>query len=317
MTADSKLSGLMPDHARQRFADVAYDISAAESSAFSQLPAVAAKAAAISGHWEFMAPAQVVDAFLRDSDAFPASAQPAGLNRLRRAAVAQLALHHFTPADRLSPGVIACYPALFERIADFLTSPDAEDYGADYLAKDVRFALGLTVPAGVLSIDLRYRVSPKLVARNLGNNGGLAAAAAYFKSGPVGRWYNDHLDLRDMAEFNPAGWTRCFVILAEMLEANPDVKGITGVSWFYDPVLTEISPRMAYLRRTQVDNGAFLVRIGPGPEHTANATATSPTRRQLVESGQYTPTCYLIAWPRGPLIDWARRLRTDPNLAFA
>ena len=273
------------------------------------LPALAAAARRISWHWDFDAPSQVFDDWLVEEAEHDRQ-------RLKRVLVARLLLEHFAVEDRVPGCVAELYPGFFERLAQFLRDTLETAYDQDYFAKDVRYALGLTVPAGVLSIDLRYRIGPKIVLRAAAR-GEPAGLVAYCRWRGWARWYNDHLDLRDREGFNPAGWTECFVRLARMLEINPGAHGVVGVSWFYDPAVTEISPRLAYLRRTQVENGAFLVRMEPSEEHTRNATATSAARRKLVEDGHYTPTGYLIAWPRARLIDWARRLKDDPRLAFA
>ena len=120
------------------------------------------------------------------------------------------------------------------------------------------------------------------------------------------RWYNTHIDPRDMSEFNPVGWTQSFSRIADMLEINPAVCGAAGVSWYYDPKVGEISPNLAYLRRNQMENGAFSLRLGPGAQHTSNALFASRMRQALYESGSYVPTAYLIAWPRTKLIAWTR-----------
>jgi len=79
----------------------------------------------------------------------------------------------------------------------------------------------------------------------------------------LGRWYDTHLDPREMSDFNPMGWTASFCRIADMLEINRKVCGAAGVSWYYDPKVGEISPALAYLRSNQVDNGAFSLRLGP------------------------------------------------------
>jgi len=80
---------------------------------------------------------------------------------------------------------------------------------------------------------------------------------------------------------------------------------MVGTSWFYDPQLLAISPRLAYLQTTPLAHGAFLVRHGSGAIHTELATATSPTRRALAEKGSYIPVCYSLVWPRAELVRWA------------
>jgi len=103
--------------------------------------------------------------------------------------------------------------------------------------------------------------------------------------------------------------------MAGMLELNPDVKGVAGVSWFYDPQVALISPHLAYLL-TPTHYGAFLARMGSDRHHIENAIVRSSVRRRLYEEGRYLPTCYLLAWPRRALIAWAHRLRAEPSACF-
>ena len=101
-----------------------------------------------------------------------------------------------------------------------------------------------------------------------------------------------------------------------MLALNPDVGGVTGVGWIYDPKVSEISPRLGYVQQTQAWHGAFLANMGTSSHHVANAVFKSPTRRKLCDEGKYIPTCYLIAWPRRALIKWSARLKLDPSIGF-
>jgi hypothetical protein len=130
----------------------------------------------------------------------------------------------------------------------------------------------------------------------------------YLLSSAWGRWYNTHLDPRDMEEFNERGWIASFCRVAHMLELNRSVCGAAGVSWYYDPKVGEISPELAYVRRNQIENGAFSLRLGPAPQHTKNAIYASRVRQERYKRGDYLPMGFLIAWPRKPLIAWARSL---------
>jgi hypothetical protein len=302
---------------RAQLIDVAGDVHPTEAALLrDRLPAAAARARAVSGHWDFAAPANALDSLLLNQGVFPEAVSESGRDRMRRAAVARCVLEHFRVDDRMPASVVSLYEEFWSRLGTFLTTAAPEGYDDDYFAKDVRYALGLTVPCGALQIDLSYSVGPKLILRDIRASRSLAAASAYLRARGWGRWYNDHLDLRDMSEFTPAGWTACFARFAEVLALNPTVRGVTGISWFYDPKVAEISPRLAYVQVTQTENGAFLANMGTDAHHVENATVRSPIRRRLYEEGKYLPTCYLLAWPRGPLLRWAERLPGDPALAF-
>ena len=123
--------------------------------------------------------------------------------------------------------------------------------------------------------------------------------------------YNMHMDSHDphlMQEYNPEGWHRFYVNVARLMELKKEIKGIYGVGWLFDPKLEEISPRLAYLRKIVVDNGGKLFYIGPTENARIDALAKSTTRRKLYEEGKYTPTDYMVFWPRRALIKWAKRL---------
>jgi hypothetical protein len=112
-----------------------------------------------------------------------------------------------------------------------------------------------------------------------------------------------------LGDFNPAGWDRCYELVAELLAARQEFLGMVGGSWFYDPAIAGISPHLTYLAETPVNGGAFRVRMGEFADDTEMATATSQTRRGLVEAGKYVPARWLLIWPRKPLLAWAASRR--------
>ncbi len=308
------LNNLMHRDTVAVFREIESDVSIDEHAALVEsLPRTAQAAREVAGHWDFSAPSKVVDGWL--ASRYP-SYQDSDILRLRKAIVARLCLYHFSVGDRLPPSIIDLYPGFFARLARFLSNKVTHRYKQDFYCKDIRYALGLTVPCGALQIDLRYRIGPKLVLRSMLHYKSPRAAWDYAKALSWGRWYNGHIDPREMAEFDPQGWTAAYTRIAAAIALNPAVCGIVGVSWFYDPEVTRISPAMAYPRRTQVDNGAFLLRLGPGPEHTKNALYGSMQRQELYQSGRYIPTCFLVAWPRRPLLRWAREAGHNEALRF-
>jgi len=110
--------------------------------------------------------------------------------------------------------------------------------------------------------------------------------------------YRIHTEIRYLKNYNEAGWDASYHKMSLLMRENPAIRGAIGTSWFYDPALEEISPRLAYLRKRPAENGAYLHYDGPGDIHTERATTSSETRRDLYEKGQYTPTCYTILWAR-------------------
>ena len=177
---------------------------------------------------------------------------------------------------------VACATFLHDRVNG--------TYDDDFFAKDVRYALGLTVPCGALQFDLNGVVGPKLIARDLVATRSLRSTAGYLASRGWGRWYSNHIDLRAIKEFTPEGWTASFARIAELLALNPSVRGVAGVAWFYDPALVRVSPASG-LYRTDAseerrvpghdEDAAARHRQCPGPV----ARAEEAPRERRVFSG--------------------------------
>jgi hypothetical protein len=224
------------------------------------------------------------------------------------ALVAHLALRlaDRLPSMGLPDSVVEQYPGAFERLVAQLSKGDLISYwlGNDNFLKDVRITGGYSVPCGAQDVDLYSTISrwsglkSMVIQRDLKNGWAVIQCG-----GPP--WFRIHTDQRHLQDFNEEGWDRCYERIADLLMARTAVKGMVGTSWFYDPQLLNISPRLAYLQTTPLTHGAFLVRHGPGAIHTERATATSPTRRALVKEGTYVPICYSLVWPRADLLHWA------------
>lgn len=106
-------------------------------------------------------------------------------------------------------------------------------------------------------------------------------------------------------EFDEDGWNECYRCCADLYEIHPDAKGMFGGSWFYDPAVLQISPRLAYLQSVPLQGGAQSFLVASEGEHVHNAIATSPTRRKLYEEGRYKPKSYMLIWPKDRQISWA------------
>jgi len=255
-------------------------------------------ARAAASHWNFNLPAHAADRALGDD----------ATDAMRRALVATWALElpgRARAAD-LPPEVMELYPYWLDRLAGFLTA-DQGDYDRDYWAKDVRFSLALSVPgARTQTIDLSSPMGPGQVVRNGRDGHGWSPLVAYVKAqGWRKPWLEVHTESRHTDDFTEAGWDRAWASAAAICKRRPELAGMIGSSWFYDPPLETISPRLAYLRLNPLKGGAFIIHQGPAPIHSERAGATSPTRRAMIESGEYLPSSWLVAWPRATLIPWA------------
>jgi hypothetical protein len=200
-----------------RLVAVANDVSPEENREFRRLlPAIAAEARALAGHWDFTSPAAVVDRLIQDPRAFPKGVEPCQRTRLRQAAVARLVLGFFRLDDRLPDSILRLYPQFFGRLSSFLHDRVDGVYEDDFFAKDVRYALGLTIPCGTLQFDLNGGIGPKLLVRDLVATKSLNPTLSYVVSRGWGRWYSNHIDLRAIKEFTSEGWTTSFARIAEL-----------------------------------------------------------------------------------------------------
>ncbi|WGM46960.1 hypothetical protein KOAAANKH_01834 [Brevundimonas sp. NIBR10] len=258
-------------------------------------------AQASASHWNFDLPSHAADEAL-EADATDA---------MRRALVATWVLEM---AERVETAALPVevhelYPFWLDKLAAFLTEAadgDAE-YDRDHYAKDVRFALVLSVPgAKTQTIDLSSPMGPGQVVRNGRDGYGWSQVLAYAKAqGWKKPWLEVHTESRHTDDFTEAGWDRAWATAAAICKTRPELAGMIGSSWFYDPPLETISPRLAYLRLNPLKGGAFIIHQGPAPIHSERCGATSPTRRAMIESGEYLPRSWLVAWPKSTLIPWA------------
>ena len=257
--------------------------------------APAATAAVAAGaHWSFNRPAEAVEAVVGSKLS----------SDLRRGLVALWALDVWSRVPPLPQEVLALYGEAIDRLAAFLKET-GQAYDPDYWVKDLRFVLGLTSPSGAQVVDLHARLGPGELVRGALAARDPSAPLTYLAAQGWGPWFQIHTESRHLDEFTPEGWDRTWLRIAALLRSRPEARGVLGASWFYDPPLKAISPRLAYLQDRPVDNGAFLLLQGADPLSRERATATSPTRRQLVESGEYLPRSWIMAWPRAALLRWA------------
>lgn len=257
-----------------------------------------------AAHWDFEMPSKAVDALLGDGVSDDA----------RRGLVAAWMLQLPDRADRekLPAEVMALYPYWIEQVATFLKD-SVGAYDADHWAKDVRFSLALSVPgARSQVIDLSSPLGPKQVLTHAMQGHGLVPIYRYLMAGAKKEpWLEAHTESRWLSDFNEAGWNNVWACGAEMCRQRPELAGMIGSSWFYDPPLTDISPRLAHLRQNPLKGGAFMVWQGPAPIHTERAGASSPTRKAMIDEGKYQACSWLMVWPRRELIAWADQRKAE------
>lgn len=216
-------------------------------------------------------------------------------------------MERFVQTPRITKEVADLYRADFERIkAEMATNaPEFYELPKDPFVKDLSICCGKAFPAAAQIVETMSGIGRRILYA--GGVGSVIPVAAFFaKSGGFAPWYQIHTHSSTFAHFNEDGWNRCYRLIAGMLKLNPEIRGMFGVSWFYDPALEEISPRLGYLRHVPVSGGArFFYRGGDRHQNVANATAKSETRRKLYEQGKYNPVAYLMIWQRNEMLRWA------------
>ena len=117
-------------------------------------------------------------------------------------------------------------------------------------------------------------------------------------------YYEWHLHTPYISEFKERNHDLYSRNVAKMLEQNEQVKGVMAASWYYDPILSKVSPRLSYLHDLPKRYGAEFFCVCK--DSSGNAFVRSKTRLKLYHEGKYKPKKYLMIWPRNKMISWAR-----------
>jgi hypothetical protein len=134
-----------------------------------------------------------------------------------------------------------------------------------------------------------------------------ARALLFARAGGFKPYFEVHVHKLYLDEFNEEGRNECYRCCAELYALHPENLGMFAGSWFYDPVIAHISPRLADLRAGPVAGGAHCMFVSYNEQAVGNATATSATRRALHASGRYRPASYALVWPRRAQLAWAKQ----------
>lgn len=202
--------------------------------------------------------------------------------------------------------IIKCFEATFTRILNSIEDLTYAAYNSvnDIFLKDLALCRQQVFPAGGLVVEPRSGFSRSLMFR-----GGLGQFMKFisflFEIG--GNWplFQTHMHLSELGYFNPEGRKNGYLRIAEMLSINPEIKGMFAGSWYFDPALETVSPRLAYLRKQPQDNGARI--FYSGVDEVGGALSKSSTRQRLYKEGKYMPKSYVLIWPRKKMIEWAQQ----------
>ena len=219
------------------------------------------------------------------------------------------ALHDTLASGRLAalpPRVQAHQLRQFQRIVQ-TCRPDAEwlTLDNDLCHKDFGLATLRLYAGAAQLIDPRCGIARSILMAD-GLGGMAQATAAIARLGGFSPYFQIHTHTAYLDEFNEEGWNECYRTCADLYALHPQCLGMYGGSWFYDPALAEISPRLTYLAQVPLQAGAERLLLARQGEFVDDAIATSPTRRKLHEEGKYKPCSYLLAWGRHAQVQWAQ-----------
>lgn len=193
------------------------------------------------------------------------------------------------------------YADAFNRIVDQIDAdPSFADLSKDAFMKDLWLARVVMIPA----FAQVWWPHSGLGGRDLLRAGPAALLHGYVRCGGRRPFFEGHTHdpMARIKYWTAAGWYQAMRLGALALPAFPKHKGVFGTAWFYDPAMATVSPNLLFASNQQVGKGAFRMRIGANEAAHINATATSASRRRLVEEGKYVPTDYAIIWARRDLI---------------
>lgn len=209
--------------------------------------------------------------------------------------------------EQLPPLCAYFHARQLDRIAhDFDTAPNWLDLHHDLFQKEFGIASLRLYAAGAELVNYRCGIPRSIVLRG----GGLGKIAAnitlMLRLGGFKPYFQSHIHTFNLDSFNEEGRNDLYRCCAELYALHPECLGMFGSSWFYDPVLDRISPRLSYLRTIPLAGGAHLLEVQDGGEATSSAIAKSATRRKLYEEDKYLPKTYTLVWGRKKQIKWAR-----------
>lgn len=242
-----------------------------------------------------------------------ASSTPGTLEDYNRLALLSLMLEFEARASpkRFPPSIRHQFAIIFERMLNHIRSPieGFHRLGNGLFRVDLGVARVRLYPCGIEFAD-EYAGIPRRTLFSGGIRQSLRLAhLVLFRTRGFAPFYETHLDRRAAAKFSPEEYDRCYLRVADLLEANAGVKGMISSSWWNDPRLDDISPELRFLRADPEAWGALNLRVGTDETGIADALKLSPLRRRLYGAGGYVPTRYMLVWPRQDLLRWAREHR--------
>ena len=177
------------------------------------------------------------------------------------------------------------------------------DIDADLFQKEFGLASERLFAAGSQLLDKNCGIPRSIIFKD-----GLVKALASFlflaKLSGFKPFIQIHTHTFNLDKFNESGWDECYQGCVELYEMFPELLGVFGSSWFYDPTVAEISPRLKYLQTIPASGGAKFLYYSAGGAAIGNATSTSESRKKMYEEGRYAPKSYMMIWGKKSQAKW-------------
>ncbi|HBG07889.1 MAG: hypothetical protein A2075_18960 [Geobacteraceae bacterium GWC2_58_44] len=196
----------------------------------------------------------------------------------------------------------------FNRIVSGLEAkpPELYSWGEDLFCKDLAICCFRMFPARCLKVEMRVGI-PRSFLMRIKAAELVRFSALMMRLGGFSPYFENHLDLRGKDGLSPEVRHHAMKLIGQMVKLSPGIKGVIGASWYYDPQIQAISPRLSYLRQQLQDAGGEFFFAGRSDRVTRLAISASATRRRLHEEGSYQPTNYMVVWPREKVLEWLDR----------
>lgn len=206
---------------------------------------------------------------------------------------------------RIPDSVRDLYPGHLDRILSAVESVDQTlELFQDRWRKNLLILSGGLLPVGAELADPYSGIPRRLLVSGGPRQSIRFAAAAALQTRGFKPCFELHMHPDRLDDFNPAGWLATYGRLAQLLALNPAHKAVIAASWFRDPALREISPRLSYLRDYPEAHGALFFLAGHDRTGQSGALSRSSTRMRLFRSGAYVPKIHMMIWPRQELLAW-------------
>jgi hypothetical protein len=198
------------------------------------------------------------------------------------------------PDGKLDAQLEPCFIDSYHRILTAVARGGATSLmpDTDAFAKELAICLHRLIPAGGQLVDPGGAFPRRLLIRRPTRDTLAAARYLLLNAGGFTPFAIFHTSLFQRHWFTPAGWEFTFRCLPAVFRSYPHLKGLLASSWFYDPLMRDISPELNFVREIPQRWGAVFVYVGPEPGADSDALLLSKYRRELFEAGKYTPQKY-------------------------